>query len=109
MPEFDAASLLQDATPEELATSIPQDEAADRVTASAAFIVTDQSGKTVGHIAVPDDFCPLDGMGACDKDPDHRHLASFHNVDGWWVHMACGRPTKAWWESHLRSVVTFRG
>ena len=85
----------------------PTDHYPDPVIADDGFIVLDRYDNLVGLIAYPASFCPIGEGGVCDADPDMRHLMAFHLRDGWWVHTACGQPTRPWWEAYVATLITF--
>lgn len=64
----------------------------------------DIAAATVGRIAIPEEFCQLDSMG-CKAVSDTRHMFSFTKDHGWWVHMDCGQPTKAWFRGAFLDLV----
>jgi hypothetical protein len=70
------------------------------------YIVTTQDGRTVGRIEVPGDFCPTDTSTNCEFPADSKHEYAYHWENGWITHMPCGRPTRKWWDSSFRELVT---
>lgn len=64
------------------------------------------SGFVYGYIEYPKEFCGIGTPGGCDSKSESRHDLSFRKVGSWWVHTACLRPTKKWWDATFRDFVT---
>src|SRR5215831_15937798 len=65
-------------------------------------VVDPDTGEVLGKLFYPSEFC--DGIG-CASSVGRTHALSFRRVGPLWVHLHCGKPTRAYAQAEFDDVI----